>query len=80
MSKFRLPLGSLSRRIHGAESELRERAASATAASKSYDADSYFAASLRGKAAGYRESADVVAALQHGRTIPKRKKVTDGNV
>lgn len=75
-TSYPIPLGALSRRTHGAEAELRERAASAYKAAIEAEAAGqvHFGASLRGKAQAYREAADVVRALDRGRRIPKRPR------
>ena len=79
MSKFETPVGQLGRRIHGARQELLEGAQSARAEAVGYENDMFgpfFAASLRGKAKGYDEAADLLAALDQGRRIPKRRHWT----
>lgn len=60
-------------RTHGAVRLLRERAATAREAAREADRDgeAMFAASLRGKAKGYDEAADVIDALDHDRRLPR---------
>jgi hypothetical protein len=72
--RYPLPTGRIAARLHGARMELIERAATATARAAWAQANGEveFAASLRGKARGYSESADVILALEVQRRIPKR--------
>jgi hypothetical protein len=57
-------------RVHAVAAELRKRATAArdTAAALD-DADSPFAASLRGKARGYDEAVQLIERLEHNRPL-----------
>lgn len=73
MSSFAPPAsGDLSRRIHGAEQIMRQRADSARAAAAKLPKDSPQAAALRGKAVGYEEATDILLRLDHGDRLPPK--------
>jgi hypothetical protein len=62
-------------RVHAVATELRHRAEAATAKARAQaDQDSPFAASLRGKAKGYSEAAQLVDALEQNRPLWKRRR------
>lgn len=71
--RFPRPTGSLSARIKGAEIILRERADHAMETARQQDPNGQFAASLRGKARGYSEAAELISRVERGRLLGFRK-------
>lgn len=69
---FPRPMGRVSARIKGAANALRQWGDSAYAASKRSDESEEFRAAMRGKAAAYREAAQLVEAIHNGTRIPRR--------
>ena len=75
--RFPVPLGGVSRRVHGLRRELIDRRRSALAAALRADemGEKEFAASLRGKASAYDEARHMLDALDRGYRLPRRNKV-----
>lgn len=73
MSRFHhpKPSGTLSARIHGARSTMRERATAAYQAALGAE-DERECAMLRGKARAYSEAVEVLTALEKGWNLPRR--------
>ena len=63
----------MSRRLHGLQSALRDRASSAYVAALLAE-DSHAQAALRGKKNAYIEAAEMVAALEKGWRIPWNRR------
>lgn len=73
-ARYPIPTGRLAARLHGARMTLIEWSASAVAEAglAQIEGRTEFAASLRGKARGYSEAADVILALERQRRLPRR--------
>lgn len=72
--RYPVPTGKHAARLHGARMTLIEWAATAIAkaALAQSEGEVEFAASLRGKARGYTEAAEVLRALERQGRIPRR--------
>lgn len=74
----RLPIltGYASRRAHGVRAELERRAETARQTAREAESrrEVEFAAAMRGKARGLHEAAQLVAALENGGRIGRRRR------
>lgn len=66
---YQRPTGDVSRRLMGVRKILRQRIQSAFEEAATHHPDSPFAASLRGKARGYREAIELIERLDGGRRL-----------